>query len=74
MAAHEIKSKLVSQTAQYALIKSTEALTKIEEHEKVCSVRWAEVNRRTAAQGRLQLLLLGKILAILILLIVDKLG
>ena len=33
-----------------------------------------EVNRRTAQQGRLQILLLRKLLAILVLLIADKLG
>jgi len=71
---HEIKSKMASQTAQNALMKATEALVKIQEHEKTSSFRWEEVNRRTAQQGRLQVLLLGKILAILILLIVDKLG
>lgn len=32
-----------------------------------------KVNRRTTHQGRLQILLLGKILAILVLLVADKL-
>ncbi len=70
---HEVKSKLASQTAQNALVKATQALTKIEESEKINSFRWAEISRRTGHQSRLQILLLGKILAILILLLMDKL-
>ena len=72
MIEHETKSKRASQTAQNALVKATQALTKIESHESVCSFRWQEVNRRTTHQGRLQILLLGKILAILVLLLMDK--
>lgn len=72
MIPHEVKSKLASETAQHALIKATQALTMIEQHEKTCSVRWYEVNRRTTHQGRLQLLVLGKILAIIILLVMDR--
>ncbi len=72
MIPHEIKSKMASNTAQQALIKATEALIKIESHEKTCSFRWHEVNRRATQQGRLQLLLLGKIFAVLILLLADK--
>ena len=73
MIPHETKSKLASETAQHALVKATEALTKIEAHEGTCAFRWTEVNRRIAQQGRLQFLLLGKILAVLVLLVADKL-
>lgn len=74
MISHETKSKMASQTAQNALVKATEALIKIESHERASSFRWEEVSRRITYQGRLQFLLLGKILAVLVLLMVDKLS
>ncbi len=56
-----------SETAQAALLKATLALDRIERHEEECGRRWGLV-------VRLLLLALAKLGALLVFLIVDKLG
>jgi|GEM_PF-5835656 len=68
----ELKASMASETAQYALIKATEALTKIEEHEKTTAFMWDEMNRRTAVNMRIQYLMLAKLLAVLGMLFWDR--
>ena len=61
----ELKASMAAETAQYALIKATEALTKIEEHEKTTAFMWEETNRRTAVNMRIQYLMLAQLLTVL---------